>query len=173
MFFSTDRKSLILEVWAVQGPGNHPKKGRGLRRPTCSKGSPADRGRPDPQTSAMSGLSNNHAGKALVCFVCSPPVLDVFGLSPCSASTWLPEGSMAGFSIRRHVALESACGANLSCKLMCGAGPGCHRGPDLAEDPGKAGPTISGKTAFKYPANGVSNQMSYRLLRPPPAPQKT
>ena len=44
---------------------------------------------------------------------------------------WIPEGSLAGFIGCRETALDLVCGADLSYKLMCGAGPG-----DLGGVPG-------------------------------------
>ena len=38
------------------------------------------------------------------------------------------QGSPAGFSLRHEIALEFVSGADFSCKLMCGAGPGDLRG---------------------------------------------
>ena len=66
---------------------------------------------------------------------------------------WVLEGSLAGFPSRRERALDLACGADFSCKLMCGAGPdlGESRGSASAENPGKTGPKISSQTAFRYP----------------------
>ena len=69
--------------------------------------------------------------------------------------TWVPEGSVAGFFVRRHLALELVCGADCSCILMCRAGPGDlegSRGLISAQNPWKTGPKISSQTAFRHPA---------------------
>ena len=71
--------------------------------------------------------------------------------APETKKHWVPEGSLAGFFLRRHLALESACEADFSWKLMCGAGPGDLGGSRVsasAENPGKTGPKISSQTAF-------------------------
>ena len=54
------------------------------------------------------------------------------------------------------MASELVCGADFSCKLMCGAGPGDlggARGSASAENPGKTGPKISSQTAFGCPVS--------------------
>ena len=75
---------------------------------------------------------------------------------PASLKMWAPEGSLAGFFVRRGLALELVCGPDFSWKLTCGAGPG-----DLGGGPGgrlrpkiqeKTDPKISSQTAFRYPA---------------------
>ena len=38
--------------------------------------------------------------------------------------------SLAGFFVRRHLALELVRGVDFPCKLMCGAGPGDLGGPE-------------------------------------------
>jgi len=60
---------------------------------------------------------------------------------------------------RRKIDVKSTqnlvCGADVSRKLMCGAGPGDlggSRGSDSAQISGKTGPKISSLTAFRYPA---------------------
>jgi len=58
------------------------------------------------------------------------------------SSTWVPEGSLAGFDGWRKMALEWVSGADFSCTLMCGAGPGDlggSRGSVSAQNPGKPG----------------------------------
>ena len=69
---------------------------------------------------------------------------------------WVPEVSLAGFFGGRHLALELVCGADFSCKLMCGAGPGDlggSPGSGSAENRWKTGRTIFGQAAFRYPAS--------------------
>ena len=55
------------------------------------------------------------------------------------------------------MALEWVCGADFSCNLMCGAGPGDlggSRGSISAGNPRKTGPEISSQTACRYPIDG-------------------
>jgi len=76
----------------------------------------------------------------------------------CWPIFWVPEGSLAGFCVRHHLALESVCGADFSWKVMCGAGPGDlggSRGSASTENPKKTGPKISSQTALRYPGQGV------------------
>ena len=65
---------------------------------------------------------------------------------------WLPEGSLAGSCWFHEMALELVCGADFSCKLMCGAGPG-----DLGGPGGWLRSTIQGKPGRKSPAKLLSS----------------
>ena len=59
------------------------------------------------------------------------------------------------------MASELVCGADFSCKLMCGAGPGDQggsRGSDSAENHRKTGPKISSQTAFRYPGQDLPDE---------------
>ena len=73
----------------------------------------------------------------------------------CFVSLFLvPEGSLAGFFVRRHLALELVCGADFSWELMCGAGPGDlggSRGSDSAKNSPRAPPDTAclGKNCFQ------------------------
>ena len=68
---------------------------------------------------------------------------------------WVPEGSLAGFFVRRHLALELVCGADFSCLLMCGAGPG-----DLGGGPGA-------RFRPKFPGKNRADNLQPDRLRAP------
>ena len=79
----------------------------------------------------------------------------------------VPEGSVAGVSVRYHLVLELVCGSDFSCKLMCRAGPRRSRGVPgsiSTENPGKTGPKISSQTAFRYPAKNQHRRLNLGLL---------
>ena len=84
----------------------------------------------------------------------------IFETSMCCYSSgffWVPEGSLVGFFVRHHWALELVCGADFSCKLTCGAGPG-----DLGGFRGRVRPKIQGKPARQFPARLTSSTQKNR-----------
>jgi len=73
-------------------------------------------------------------------------------LASLNSVPWVPEGSLASFLLRHHLALELVCGADFSWKWMCRAGSGDLGGvPTSAENPMKTRPKIFSQTAFGYP----------------------
>jgi len=52
-------------------------------------------------------------------------------LGTTATKNWVPEGSLAGFFVRREVALELVSGADFGCKLMFQASPGDLGGPGV------------------------------------------
>jgi len=83
---------------------------------------------------------------------------------PVEFSCWLPGGSLAGFFGCREIALELVCGADFSCKLMCGAGPG-----DLGGSGGRFRPEIQAKPGRRSPARLPSGTQAEKLpKRNPP-----
>ena len=123
--------------------------------PACSQGG----GRRTPPPCEASGSKPRQPGRQIKTksgTKCSWD-LGVGSNHTCWPIFWVPEGNLAGFCVRHHLALESVCGADFSWKVMCGAGPGDlggSRGSASTENPKKTGPKISSQTAFRYPGQG-------------------